>query len=250
MRAAGEAVSDDPAPTRRRVLQGTVTAGVASTAGCVGGTLGGGDGGCPDGQYTVEGPGDTSRCVVPVEGEQSVDQYYNFAGGVTDSASTPDELAAEDATVLFVYRDTANDERHLVVINGDARGNSDGGGRVAMTFEGVEGYEWRVQDGAPGTGSGDRDPYQTPNGALGASESVIWRWNDGRTDGGAIGPLGDSFDVTAIHRAQGSVGEVTQERTGLNRLLLVDGDDLGSYVELATIDGDTGDISVRLSSGG
>ena len=244
-------MTDDRRPTtRRRVLQGTVTAAVGGTAGCVGSILGGGDDRCPDGEVTVEGPGDASRCVVPVEGDRPVGDYYNYGGGETDSASTPDGLEANDATVLFVYRDTTSDERSLVVLNGDAAASSDGGGGVAMTFEGVEGYQWQVQDGPPGPGSGDVDPYQTGEGSLGASESVIWGWNDRRTDGGAIGPLGDSFDVTAVHRAEGSVGDQTKERTGVDRLLLVDGNDLGSYVELATIDGDTGDLSVRLSAGG
>jgi hypothetical protein len=148
-----------------------------------------------------------------------------------------------------VYENTSTGERSLVMILGDGRNQSDGGGGVAAIFEGVGGYMWQVQDGPHGTGSGDRDPYQTPNGEFGDTESVAWGWNDSRTDGGAFGSLGDSFEITATLLAEGSVGSVTRERNGLSRWLLVDGADLESPIELTEI-GDDGDVSVDLSTSG
>jgi len=232
---------------RRQLLVGAGAAVLGGFAGCIGGGSGGE---CAAGEIAVEGPEGTARCVEPVESPQSVAEYYGYGRGRNDSASTPDRLAAEDATVVFVYRSADTGNRSLVVINGDATGQTDGGGKVAMTFEGVEGYEWQVQDGPPGTGGGDRDPYETGSGTFMASESVVWGWDDTKTDGGAFGPLGETFDVTAVHWAEGTVGDTTQARTGLDRLLLVDGADPGSYVELASITPDTGDLSVRLSAGG
>ena len=236
-----------PIVGRRQVLAGTAASVVGGFTGCIGGSSGGDE--CDSGQIAVEGPDGTTHCVAPVESPQSVTEYYGYGRGQNDSASTPDGLSAEDATVTFVYRNADTGDRSLVVINGDATETSDGGGRVAMTFEGVSGYEWQVQDGPPGSGVGDRDPYRTGDGEFGESESVVWGWNDGKTDGGAFGPLGDSFDITAIHRAEGTVGDTTQARTGLEKWVLVDGADLGSPTELAAITADTGDVSVQLSAG-
>jgi len=230
---------------RRDLLAGTATAVVVGFAGC----SGGGGGGCDSGEFTVTGPDDSSYCVAAVESDSSVVDYYGFNSSVTDSASTPDELAANDAAVTFVYENTSTGDRSLVMILGDGRTQSDGGGGVAATFEGISGYAWQVRDGPHGTGSGDRDPYQTPNGEFEASESVAWGWNDSRTDGGAFGPLGDSFEITATLRAEGTVGDVTRTRNGLDRWLFINGADLESPIELTGI-GDDGDISVELSTNG
>jgi|APHM01.1.fsa_nt_gi hypothetical protein len=231
---------------RRRVLLGTGALTVGGLAGCLGGD--GGDESCSD--ITVEAPDGTTHCVEPVESDRSVQEYYGYARGPSDSAGTPDELEANDATVTFVYRNSDNGQQSLVSINGNARTTSDGGGNVAMAFEGVSGYRWQVKDGRPGSDTGDVDPYRTPDGEFSASESVIWGWLDERTDGGAFAPLGDSFDITATSLAEGSVGDTTQARVGLGRWLLVDGSDINSYVELATIGEDAGDLSVQVRAGG
>ena len=224
---------------RRSALLGAGALTASGLAGC----LGSGNG-CE--AITVEGPGETSHCVTPVESDRPVQEYYGYGRDAEDSASTSDGLAANDTTVTFVYRNSQNGQRSLVVINGDATTTSDGGGNVAMTFEGVSGYEWQVQDGPPGSGGGDADPYETPDGEFGSSESVIWGWDDDKTDGGVFGPLGDAFDVTAISLAEGSVGDQSQARTGLDGWLLVDGDDPGEYIELASIDENAGDLSARI----
>lgn len=80
-------------------------------------------------------------------------------------------------------------------------------------------------------------------------DSEAGEWNDERTDGGAFDPPGDPFDVTATSLAEGSVGDRTQARIGLDRWLLVDGSDIGSYVELASIGGEAGDLPVQGRTG-
>lgn len=232
-------------PSRRRVL-GAIGAGVA---GGLTGCLGGSGSTCPDTGIAVETPDGETRCVSPVESDTSITDYYGYDRGPSDSSSTPDGLEENDATVTFLYRDTETDTLCLVFLNGDATESSDGGGKAVMTFEGVSGYEWQVQDGSPGTGSGDVDPYETEDGEFGESESVIWGWNDGRTDGGAFGTLGEEFDINFVHRAEGTVRETTKQRNGLDRWLFVDGGDPDNPIELATFgDGGTGDVSVRVFS--
>ncbi len=232
--------------SRRRLL---VAAGSATAlSGCLG--VFGGGGGCDAGEVTVEGPDGESRCVTPVESERSVAEFYGFDRGTIHSASLPEEFLVDNATVTFVYRDTSTDEYSLVVVNGDATSTSDGGGGVAMTVRGASDAQWQVKDGLPDSSFPDYDRYETASGAVGVSESVVWGWNDDRTDGGAVGPLGETFDLEVVHRAEGSVNGETQQRTGLDRWLLVDGADIASPIEVATFDGKTGDVTVGLSTDG
>lgn len=244
-----ETTAEQTRPTatvgRRAVL---ATAGVAGFAGCLGVLSGGGPNTqqCEDTGLALEAPDGSTHCVSPVESDRTVEEYYGYDGDSSDSANTPDDLSVEDATVTFVYRNAATGARSLVVVNGDATTSTDGGGGVALTFEGVAGYEWQVRDGPPGQGFGDFDPYGTEEGAFGSSESVLWGWGDDKTDGGAFGPLGESFDVDVVHRAEGTVGDQSKERSGVDRWLFLDGDDVETPVELATFDDDTGDVSARL----
>lgn len=229
--------------TRRRYLLAAAAGSVTGLAGCSGGN----ETACSS--ITVESPDGASNCVTPVESDQPIREYYGYSRDGNDSASTPDGLEVNDAIVSFVYRNTGTEQESLVTILGDATATSDGGGNVAMSFEGVSGYQWQVQDGPPAPGSGDADPYQTSDGEFGSEESVIWGWDDGRTDGGALGPLGDSFDITVTSLAEGSVGDQTQARQGLDRWVLVDGATPDDPVELTSIDGDSEDISVRVQRG-
>lgn len=197
----------------------------------------------------VETPDGETECVSPIESDRPVAEYYGYDRGPSDSSSTPDGLEEDDATVSFLYRNTETDAVSIVFLNGDAEESSEnGGGNAVMTFEGVSGYEWQVQDGRPGPGAGDADPYTTDSGEFGESESVIWGWNDGRTDGGAFGPLGNSFDVRVVHRVEGSVKDQTGERNGLDRWLFVSGDATDSPIELSSFGDGSGDISARVFS--
>lgn len=204
----------------------------------------------PSGTVAVHLPDGTRRCVEPVEGEGPVQEYYGYGRGPSDSSSTPDGLERDDATVTFVYRNAETGALSLVCLNGNASGTTDGGGRAPMTFRGVTGYEWQVQDGRPGSGAGDFDPYETEEGSLGESESVIWGWDDTKTDGGAIGPLGETFAVDVVHRAEATVRDQTGAREGLDSWLFVDGSALDTPIELASFTGETGEVTVTVSDEG
>ena len=91
---------------------------------------------------------------------------------------------------------------------------------------------------------------ETPDGAFGETETALWNWPKHRTDGGAFGPLGEAFDVEAVHRAEATVDGTTMQRSGVDRWLLVDGADPGNPVELANFDDDSGDLSCQLSDNG
>ncbi len=236
--------------SRRQILCTTAAVTAGGLAGCSSNdTSESQDNGCGDEEITVGAPDGTTHCVRPVEADQSVSAYYAYDTNVSGSASTPDELATNNATVTFCYRDTTSDTLSLVVINGDARSTAGSGGAVPMTITGVSDAQWQVQDGRPGSGYGDLDPYQTDSGDLGDSESVIWGWDNNRTDGGAVGPLGESFDLTLTSQSEGSVGDQSRTRSGLNQWLFVDGADQSSPIELATIEEDSGDLSVTIRRG-
>jgi len=226
--------------SRRGVL--TSGAGVLLTGltGCLGESRG-----CDS--VTLELPDGSTRCVEAVEGDEPVDGYYGYGREETDSSFTRDGLEVNDATVTFVYTNTESGETSLVVTNGNASESSDGGGSAAVTFEGVNGYEWQVQDGRPGTGGGDVDPYETPEGEMGESETVLWGWNDRRTDGGALGPLRNGFDVEVTHRSEATVGDSSKAREGLDRWLFVDGGDPENPIEVAEFEDGAGDVSINLS---
>jgi hypothetical protein len=182
--------------------------------------------------------------VTPVESDGSVAEFYAFDSEGNRSANVPDELTANDATVTFVHRNGATDEQSLVVVHGDAGSEADADGVAPMTFEGIDGYEWLVQDGPP-----DAVPYTTPDGAFDEPETALWNWPSDRTDGGAFGPLGETFDVEIRHRVTATVDGTTMRRTGLDRWLFADGADLENPVELARFDDSSGDVSVQLSAG-
>jgi len=195
---------------------------------------------------TLTFPDGTTDEIKPLKAGQSIAEYYGYDRSPRDSSSTPDGLEREDATVTFLYENTDTGRVSLVCLNGDPRTSTDGGGKAILTFEGVAGATWLVQDGTPGTGAGDQDPYETPDGDLRTTESVIWGWDDSKSDGGAIGPLGPDLDVAVRHRARGTVRDSTAEREGLDRWLFVDGDRPEDPLELVAFDAETGDVSIEL----
>jgi hypothetical protein len=229
-------------PSRRRFL-GVVGAGATTGAvGCVG-RLSGDQGACSEGTIGVEGPNGTTSCVEPVESDQSVAEYVGYDTENNFSTDTPDEVERKDATVTFVYRNSSTDELSLVVIHDEPTDTTTG--KASMSFDGVAGSEWQVRDDPENVNPPDR--YQTDESTMDETESVVWQWGSNpRTDGGAVGPLDEAFDVTITHRQSGTVDDVSVERSGLDRWLVVDGADLGNPVELATFDDDTGDVSARL----
>lgn len=237
----------DP-PSRRRVLELTGVTATVGLAGCTGGILGSDntDESCTDAAIAVETPDGSTRCVGPVESDGSAADYYGHNTENQYSSAFPDDLETGDATVTFVHRNGSTSERSLVVVHDEPSDSTTGA--ASMAFDGVAGAEWLVRDDPEGINP--PDSYETDDGALEDSESVVWQWGSNpRTDGGAFGPLGTGFDIDITHRQSGTVDGVSAERTGLDRWLFVDGNDLENPIELVSFDdGDTGDVSVRVSA--
>lgn len=229
------------------------SAGLAAAAGLAG-CSGGGDGTdtaadtdtaatTPSGTVSLELPDGSTRCVDPVAGDEPVADYYAFDADGNRSANVPATLMENDTTVTFLYRNGSSGGLHLVVVHGDPDSEAAADGAAPMTFEGVDGAEWQVQDGPPSA-----VPYATPDGSFDGPETALWSWPADRTDGGALGPLGEDFEVEATHLASGSVGDTTLERSGVDRWLFVDGSATGDPIEVATF-GDGTDVSIGLSAG-
>jgi hypothetical protein len=196
--------------------------------------------GCSDTGFLLGDPDGTLHCVAPIQGDQPVTEYYGFDTTTDKSAVLPDELMAQDATVTFVYRNTTTGDRSLVIVH-DAPASDTGGAAVMETF-GTSGAEWLVQDDPP-----ENDDYATPDGSIDGVESAAWSWPGGVTDGGVIGPLGETFEVALTHRSQGVIDGASAERSGLDRWLFVDGANLSTPIELAAFaDDDPEDVSAAL----
>jgi uncharacterized Zn-binding protein involved in type VI secretion len=202
------------------------------------------DTGASTGDVQVRGPDGEPVCVGAVEGERPVEEFYGLGEEGDRSATLPDGTTVANATVTFVYHDRSSGERSLVVVNG-APSESEDGGTAAMQFEGVEGASWQVQGDRPGS-----DAYETADGELGATESVVWAWGSEESDGGAIGPLGDDGALVVTHQASGVVGQMAGSRGGLERWLFLDGERPDEPVELASFDGEDADVAVELSLDG
>jgi hypothetical protein len=199
-------------------------------------------GGGPDLRVAV--PGGPQYALAPVEGDLPVSEYYGFDTETQDSAALLDELSIADATVTFVYRDRGTGTHSLVFVHDDPA--SETGGAAVLTVAGADESEWLVQDGPPGN-----DAYETPDGSFDGPESAAWSWPGDVTDGGAVGPLGEAFDIDMTHLATGTVNGTTTERDGIDRWLFLDGRDPGSPIEIATFgDGESADITVRVFTGG
>ena len=240
----GESTVTRSAIDRRTLLAATL--GVAGVAGCTGELPVGGGGSTPScEEMVVEAPDGSTHCVVPVERDQSITEYYGYDTETRNSAALADGFEAVDATVSFVYRNASTGDRSLVVVHDSPDGGS--GGTVAMTFEGVGGTQWLVKDDPEPRSSSE--VYESPQEASDGSISTIWGWSGSSslTDGGAIGPLGDSFDVTYTHHQEATVAGTTASREGIERLLFLDGADPGDPIQLASFDGDdAGDATVGL----
>jgi len=240
---ADEPTEAIPAVDRRTLL--AATAGLAGFAGCLGDSSGSGGGSCDEG-FVVEGPDGNTHCVAAVESDRSITEYYGYDTETQNSSALADGIEAVDATVSFVYRNTSTGDLSLVVVHDSPDGGS--GGSVAMTFEGVDQTEWLVKDDPEPRSSSE--VYESPGDTSDGSFSAIWGWSGSSslTDGGAIGSLGDSVDITLTHHQEATVGETTTSRDGIDRWLFVDGTDLDSPIELASFDEGSGDVSVRLST--
>lgn len=195
-----------------------------------------------DGEEMVEGdeewdlvlelPDGTTEKVQAIEGQQSVQKYYGLDGS---TSSLADGLERKSESVTFLYRDTENGKLSLMTTHGAP---DDGGGRAAMTFDGVQGMKWLVEDG------GNNDNFDTSSGApLRDSETARWNWLDRFNDGGAIGPVTFPFDIEMTHIPTWAGGD--RERD-VERWVFVDGTDLENPIEIASFDGDSGSVTARI----
>ena len=202
---------------------------------------------CADTGIVVEGPDQTTHCVAAVESDLSIEEYYGFDTETQNSSALVDGMEVTDATIAFVYRNTATGDRSLVVVHDSPDGGT--GGAAVMTFQGVDGTEWLVKDDPEPRSSSEA--YEVPGETDDDSISVVWGWSGDTslTDGGAIGPLDESFDITVTHHQEGTARETTSSRDGVDRWLFVDGADLDDPIELAEFtDENSGDKSIRVST--
>jgi hypothetical protein len=194
------------------------------------------------GALTLGLPDGTLETVAAIENDQPVAEYYGFDTTDDKSADLPDALTIADATVSFVHRNVETGEHSLVTVHDDP--TTDTGGTAIMSFSGASGSEWLVQDGPP-----ENDDYTTPDGSIGDVESAAWTWPGSVTDGGALGPFGEPFDVVVTHRAQGTIDGSSFERNGLDRWLFVDGANPANPIELTSFVDGIGDVSARITTG-
>jgi len=133
---------------------------------------------CGPNEVAVELSGGSSRCVPVWKGDegQTVQDFYDFSPW----ASGNGDIQTEDATNLVIYEEPGGD-RYLVVVHDIASSDDQTGGAVDGQFTGAS-AGWAVKDD-----DGGNDSF-----GIGSAE---WTWSAPMTDGGAIGPLQDDFDV-------------------------------------------------------
>jgi PKD repeat protein len=158
--------------------------------------------------------GGLTRSVQPLVGTQDAAAFYAYAG--FDFSST-NPLAADDTTVLFLYRDPAG-ELYLFVIH-DAS-TSTTGGSVELSIQGIPAVaDVLVQDDPSNVDQ--NDTYDVATGRF------TWVWGAGRTDGMVLGPLGPEFQLTITPVAL----------TGITAVAFLSGDIAApERIELNTVD--------------
>ncbi|MFA9518708.1 SipW-dependent-type signal peptide-containing protein, partial [Halopenitus sp. H-Gu1] len=147
---------------------------------------------CEDDEYYVTYGGE-SYCIVPLSGEESVEEFYDYSNFAAQNA----DITRADTSVIFLYENTTDGELSLVVVNDDTEAN--GGGVASYTLEGApngSGFtgtgDWQEQDDGP-------DPY--------SEWTADWAWQEGYTDGGALGPLNDEFAIRLSAAFNGAAAE-------------------------------------------
>ncbi|MFB6175725.1 MAG: hypothetical protein ABEI99_01025, partial [Halobaculum sp.] len=134
---------------------------------------------CSAAEYAIR-QGGQEHCVAALTGDESVESFYDFQRDDWSSGNTA--IQSPDATRVFFYRERSTGDVYLVVIN-DAVSDGDGGDAV-IEFEGLG---TATDADNPWVVGVRDDPPETSDGY--AADRVEWHWNEGRTDGGAAGPL-------------------------------------------------------------
>lgn len=147
--------------------------------------------------YTLE-QGDFSTTLVPLQDSQSVTDFYNYSNFQSNTG-----LEVDGRTQIFLYENTNTGNVSLVVLNGLADG---GPGDVTFSFEGLpDGTEFQVQD--------DPDDTWSLNDS---TAEVEWSWDEGFNDGGALGPLSRTFEITITPQFNSGIDELAALSGDLN----------------------------------
>lgn len=192
--------------------------------------------------------GDGARtCVTPIERDGPVTEFYGY--DPDPGRASERDVWRVGRTVTFLYRNTATDTRSLVVASGVPHTDRIGNGRVIVTVEGAEGTNWQLLDDPPDHPDGN-DHYDRPGDPLDGTETVVWQYPSVETDGGVIGPLGKTFDVSLTHEPSGRVDGTTVDRDGIGVWLFLDGADPETPIEVGRFTDDPSRAaSIRLSTG-
>jgi len=134
------------------------------------------------GYFSVK-QGAVQVAIEPLVGTVSAEEFYGYDAA---QASTTCPLAEPGVTVMFLYRDPA-EQLYLFIIHGQAAGPDNSSAQFSI--QGVPpGADFIVQDDP--VGWDPNDIYDIVGGQL------AWVWAPARTDGGVLGPLGTEFKLT------------------------------------------------------
>ncbi|NHN57875.1 MULTISPECIES: hypothetical protein [Halorussus] len=149
----------------------------------------------PETGFVVE-QGDRCVPITPLSGDETVEAFYDYrtpytspSGAKYSSYGTTD-LQRPETSICFLY--DGPEGLSLVVVH-DELDDGTSGGAVSfdLAFEHPDRGSWVVGDDDYDAASNYDTFDRTAEGW-----SVDWTWADGRSDGGAYRPLGESFAVT------------------------------------------------------
>ncbi len=134
-----------------------------------------------EGYYTVS-QGDKKVQIVPLSGPGDAASFYNLTNNQSNTG-----LEEANTAILFLYRNTSTGAISLFVLLSGANGTA---GTVTFSLSGVPaGASFEVQDDGP---VDFRETWElTP-----PTGTVSWAWDEGKSDGMVLGPLGDQFSLT------------------------------------------------------
>jgi hypothetical protein len=146
-----------------------------------------------EGEFVVTTSSGDQFCLSAIEGNDSVQRFYGYQGSGSDSRGGETGFEQAETATLLLYRSTSTGNLSLVFLHGSA--NESDLRRAKYDLTGFEGANWLVQDDP------ESFPYDSYGFTDGAPTYAQWRWQGG-TDGGALGPLGDSVDVSVNASSQ------------------------------------------------
>jgi PKD repeat protein len=149
------------------------------------------------GYYTIS-QGEMKVQITPLEGPGSAIDYYNFTNNQSNTG-----LEEANTAVFFLYQDSTSGTTSLFVLMSGANGTA---GATTVALSGVpSGADFTVKD----DDQDFRDTWELapPTG------SVTWAWDDTKSDGMVLGPLGRDFEISLF----------PQFTTGITRVKFLSG---------------------------